>query len=207
MKNSNPIYIIILILLLPFDLFGQEVFGSYESSYFEEKFDLKFSDKDKGKFNLYISAMSFDRLADEGGINFGDKSKYEAFISTLNQAKLKYQEWVLTAKQNNVEEVSKAMSFKTRCGSHFLYGREWHFQFFVTLQYEFKILKKGDNIQYLLIIKTGQLQASDNQFMKVDGFVIVFTSETEIQDFIDALSIDKIEALKNKNKAKELFKD
>jgi hypothetical protein len=43
--------------------------------------------------------------------------------------------------------------------------------------------------------------------MKVDGFVLVFTSTKEIDDFIGSVSAKKISSFQNKPKKEDLFKD
>jgi hypothetical protein len=77
----------------------------------------------------------------------------------------------------------------------------------VNLKFDFKILESKGETRYLLLIRTGELQSSSNQFMKVDGFVLVFSSSKEIDDFIAAISTEKITEFLNKPKKDTLFKD
>ena len=57
------------------------------------------------------------------------------------------------------------------------------------------------------LLRTGELQSSSNQFMKVDGFALVFSSSKEIDDFVNAISPEKITEFLNKPKNDALFKD
>lgn len=77
----------------------------------------------------------------------------------------------------------------------------------VNLKFDFKILESNGEVKYLLLIRTGELQSSSNQFMKVDGFVLVFSSTKEIDEFTAAISTEKITEFVNKPKKDELFKD
>ena len=198
--------LIIVQLFCSMNLFAQEKFSEYDNSYIGERFEIQLSAKEQDKFTLYIDAMSLDKLHSKGGIRVEEKN-YSEFIEALSQARIKYEEWVATAKENNVKELVKAMTIKSRAGGYFLYGSEWNFQFSVNLQFDFKILESNGETKYLLLIRTGELQSSSNQFMKVDGFVLVFTNAKEIDDFIGSISADKISAFQNKPKKEDLFKD
>ena len=206
MKTMLKKLLIIVQLFCSMNLFAQEKFSEYDNSYIGERFEIQLSAKEQDKFTLYIDAMSLDKLHSKGGIRVEEKNHSE-FIEALSQARIKYEEWVATAKENNVKELVKAMTIKSRAGGYFLYGSEWNFQFSVNLQFDFKILESNGETKYLLLIRTGELQSSSNQFMKVDGFVLVFTNAKEIDDFIGSISADKISAFQNKPKKEDLFKD
>ena len=150
--------------------------------------------------------MSLDKIHGEGGI-FIDESKYLDFLNALAEAKIKYEEWLKTAKENNVKELDKTMTIKSKVGGYFLYGSDWNFQFLVNLKFDFKILESKGETKYLLLVRTGELQSSSNQFMKVDGFVLVFSSSKEIDDFTTIISPEKITEFLNKPKNEDLFKD
>ena len=95
------------------------------------------------------------------------------------------------------------MSLKTKVSGYFLYGSKWNFQFTINLTFDFKIIN-GKN---LLIVRTGKMTSSSNQFMTHDGLVFVFSNTEEITDFLDLISKDKITEFINKPKATDLFKD
>jgi hypothetical protein len=148
--------------------------------------------------------MSFDKLHDKGGISI-DSSKYKIFIESINQAKLKYIDWIKTAKDNNVKEVTKQMEISCKADAYFEYG-DTQFQFDDPLDFEFKIIGSNGILKYLLTINTGALQSSSNEFMKVDGFALVFASVNDIDNFVNAISEQKINDYVNKPKSKDLFK-
>jgi len=196
--------IIPLLMLVCFQGYGQEKFSTYENNYIFKTYNIRISTEENEKFRLWIDAMSFDKLHDKGGISI-DSSKYKAFIESVNQAKVKYVEWIKTAKDNNVKEVAKPMDISCSVDAYFYYG-DVQFQFNDPLDFEFKIISIKDITKYLLTINTGELQSSNNQFMKVDGLALVFTSVNDIDKFLDNISFQKINNYLTKPKAKDLFK-
>ena len=197
---------VLITILISISVSAQEKFLTYDNTYANKNYDINLSIKDNNKFTLYINAMSLDKLHENGGFMVYDKD-YPEFIDALNQAKLKYEEWVKTAKENNVTKLSKEIKIKSKVAGFFLYGSDWHFQFRVKLTFTFKILEIGGETKYLLIVRTGKLKSSSNQFMDVDGFVLVFSSDSEISEFVNAISLDKINEFRNKPKSEDLFKD
>jgi hypothetical protein len=194
----------IISTILSLNVYAQQKLSTYNSAYFNKSFDIKASIY-QNKFKLYIDAVSMDKLHEVGGFMV-EESKYQAFIKALNDAKSKYQEWDQTAKQNNVKELEKEMAIKSKVGGYFLYGSDWHFQFNANLTFDFNIIESDGEINYLLILRSGKMQSSSNQYMTVDGFVLVFTSANEIQELIEAISMEKINEFKTKQKAEDLFK-
>jgi uncharacterized protein (DUF1330 family) len=202
-KNATLIGIILLTLGL--NVNAQDKFTTYDNAYAKKTYDIQISLKDNDKFTFYIDAMSLDNLHEKGGFMVDDK-KYQGFIDALTEAKSKYQEWEQTAKSNNVKELDKEMPIKSKVAGYFLYGSDWHFQYIVNLTFDFKILESEGEIKYLLIVRSGKMQSSSNQFMDVDGVVLVFTSANEIQEFVDSISLNKINEFRNKPKSEDLFK-
>jgi hypothetical protein len=196
---------IIAFMLIGLNLKAQEKFTTYDNIYAKKTYDIQLSSKDNDKFTLYIDAMSLDKLHETGGFMVDDK-KYQGFVDALNEAKIKYQEWEQTAKANNVKELDKEMPIKSKVVGYFLYGSDWHFQYLVNLTFDFKILESDGEIKNLLIVRSGKMQSSSNQFMDVDGVVLVFSSAKEIQEFVDSISLEKIKEFKNKPKSEDLFK-
>jgi hypothetical protein len=170
MNNLTKSLTICIFALATLQSNAQEKFSTYDNTYSGKTYEIQISAKETDKFSLYIDAMSLDRTHEKGGINI-DQKKYPAFLEAITEAKLKYEEWVKTAKENDVKELSKTMKIKSKAGGYFLYGSKWNFQFLVNLKFDFKVIESNGEIKYLLLIRTGELQSSSNQFMKVDGFV------------------------------------
>jgi hypothetical protein len=206
MKNFFKILALCVFTLTALKSNAQEKFASYDNTYAEKTYDIQLSSKDREKFSLYIDAMSLDRTHEKGGIII-DQKQYQYFINAITEARTKYEEWVKTAKENNIKELSKTMTIASKAGGYFLYGSKWNFQFLLNLKFDFKIIEIKGEVKYLLLIRTGELQSSSNQFMKVDGLVIVFSSTKEMDDFLTVISTDKITDFINKPKKEALFKD
>ena len=181
--------------------FGQE-YTTYDNLYDGNTYKVLIYLKDDGGYRLYVNMMPIDELSESGGILITEK-EHDLFLSTLNEAKVKYTEWVTTAKENNVTDLSKSMIYKVEVVGFFQYGSKWNIQLNVNLTFDFAIVD-GENF---LIVRTGKLTSSSNQFMTHDGFVFVFQNEKEIDDFVNVLSVDKVKEFMNKPKSTDLFKD
>lgn len=186
--------------------FAQEKFATYDNTYINKTYDISIDVENDDKFTLYINAMSIDGIHETGGFMINEK-EYQKFIDALQSASLKYQEWDSIARLNNVVELNKKMTdIKCKAGGYFLYYDEWKFQFFLIPTFSFLILESNNEIKRLLIVGSGQMTASSNQYMDVDGVMLVFSSIIEIQDFINLISISKINEFKNQPKKEDLFK-
>ena len=198
--------IICFLLLETLQINAQQNFAIYNNTFIGKTYNIQISLKGKDEYSLYIDAMPLDKLHKIGGITINQK-QMEDFVLALKDARLKYEEWVKIAKENNVKELDKVMALKSTSGSFFQFGDKWNFQFLVNLKFNFKILNQEDGIKYLLIVNTGELKSSSNEFIEVDGFVLVFSSTKEIDEFSSAISLEKIQEFINKPKKEELFKD
>jgi hypothetical protein len=202
MKNLKVMMMTLMMCLMTMVSFGQEKYTTYDNLYGEKTYEVSISHKDNGKYTLYVDMMSLDNLSKSGGIMI-DEKEHILFLRNLKEAKEKYIEWVNIAKENNVKDLSKSMSYKVKVGGFFQYGSKWNFQYFVNLTFDFRIVD-GKN---LLIVRTGELKSSSNRYITHDGFVFVFQSEKEIDDFINILSVEKVVEFMNKPKSTDLFKD
>ena len=186
-------------------VFGQEKIDDYTCSYFDKKFDINASQdkKDTTKFSYYIDCASADKLHSRVELMFDSKDLPD-FIEFLNSIKATYSKWQETAKQNNVTELDKEIDIKPfKCQAAFIYG-DWNFDFGVRLTPRAKIIKG----EMVLIVRSDELQSSSNQFMKHDGFYLVFSSTKEIDDFITKIDLEKIKQhFRKKNKSDDLFKN
>lgn len=203
MKNIVTYITLCLLTISTVGSYAQEKFATYDNTYIGKTFEIQLSLKNQ---DLYIDAMSLDELYDKGGLRVR-KEQQQEFLNSLSKAKTKYNEWVRTAKENNVLSLDKSMNIKSTVGSYFFYGSEWKFQIEVNLTFDFQILEDKDDLKYLLIIKTGELKAFDNEHLKVDGFLLVFSSEEEIETFSNKISRQKIEAFIPKPDEQDLFKE
>lgn len=192
------------LLLLSMLGYGQEKLAKYSSLFFTNSYDISASKPDtKGEYSYYIDCSSKDTSSKLVSLILKNKEVPE-FIEFLNSIKESYIKWTLIAKENKVTELDKNIEYKNLTYSAaFMYGK-WNFDFSVNLKARYKIV----NEKYLLIIDSDGLQSSSNQYIKNDGFRIVFSSIQEIDELISGLDFKLLEEFYNKKKGQEdLFKN
>lgn len=154
--------------------------------------------KDTDKFNLYIdvtSGSSYNNVGFEVA-----QSDYNSFIGAMNEAKTKFDEWKLLAKSKRIKKLDKKMSIPCRVMGYFKDGGSIYKQLRVELDFEFKIIEHSGIVHYYLTVSTGVLRSYLDETIIVPGGFLNFWSSTEIQNFIDSITIAK---LKNKT---DIFK-
>lgn len=192
------------LLLLSMLGYGQEKLAKYSSLFFTNSYDISASKPDtKGEYSYYIDCSSKDTSSKTVSLILKNKEVPE-FIEFLNSIKESYTKWTLIAKENKVTELDKNIEYKNLIYSAaFMYGK-WNFDFSVNLKARYKIV----NEKYLLIIDSDGLQSSSNQYIKSDGFRIVFSSIQEIDELVSGLDFKLVDELYNKKKGQEdLFKN
>lgn len=195
---------IILILLLCSISFSQVKLTTYESAIAEKTYDIKISGDDNNNFTLWIYAYSTDSFVDKCGLMI-KKKNYQSFITALNEAKLKYIDWVKIAKDNNVTEMAKNMPIKCKVGAYFQYGNDWHHKYIVNLNFPFAIVESGGILWYTLGLRVGEIESSTNEYIDMDGLFIPISSADELEDFMNAISMKKINEFFKKPKIEDLF--
>ena len=192
------------LLLLSMLGYGQDKLAKYSSLFFTNSYDISTSKPDtKGEYSYYIDCSSKDTSSKTVSLILKNKEVPE-FIEFLNSIKESYTKWTLIAKENKVTELDKNIEYKNLTYSAaFMYGK-WNFDFSVNLKARYKIV----NEKYLLIIDSDGLQSSSNQYIKSDGFRIVFSSIQEIDELVSGLDFKLVDEFHNKKKGQEdLFKN
>lgn len=201
MKKMKNVVLLFTCLMFAINTFGQDKIATFTMSYFEKEpvYDIKASEA--GDF--YISLHSLDASSSKGGINV-DVSDLNKFKAAIDSAKTKYVAWSNVAKENGVNELDKDISQYPFVDSYFWYGNEWHFNKHTLLKIRLKILSSD---KHILVVTTGKLQASDNQFIDSDGLALAFLSVSEIDSFLSALDpISVVTHYEEKKKKVDLFK-
>lgn len=200
---------LLVYVFLSINLFSQTDYCKYDNSYEEKTYKITLNIFKNNTYSVNIYAQPIDRLIDNGGFEIS-QNQLDGFLSNLNFAKQKYIEWDSIARVNNVSEISKKIDLKSqKIRGYFYFGNSWDLDYYVLPNFEYRIIPSEDSTSHkrLLIVRTGELQSSTNEFTKCDGFALVFTSVEEITNFINLISKDKIDSfiLKNPNK-EDLFK-
>jgi hypothetical protein len=205
MKNCFLIFVFYFSVV--FGTTAQEKYATYRNSYVDKDYDISVSFNDP-KFSIYIDGMPFDRIRDSGGFSVDEKS-YPGFIRDLKAAREKYSEWIEVAKANNVTVLDKSVELKPQVVTgYFMGGSKFYFDFSVRPEFDFKILDKESGLKYLMIVRSGKMAASSNEYIDTDGFGLVFTSVAEMDEFIELIGTEKLTEFKNISKNKDtLFKN
>lgn len=194
-----------LSIFLGINLSAQEKISTYEMS-LSEKAPFLISavqPDDKGEFTYYINLWSLDASVKQGGLIL-KSSEYEEFKEMMLQCLAKLDEWDSVANSNNIVELRKdiPITIAPDAKGFFQYGSGWKFDHSISLTPEF--YKKSGYAGVL--IHTGKVVASDNQYMDCKDLVIALT-EKELRSFLEATSPDLvISHFKDKAKQDDLFK-
>lgn len=192
-----------VLFLFSTSIYCQPKYLSYKSSYFKDKeFEIRLSFEDEKRYTLYIDMQSRDNIS-QGGLVITHEV-HKAFLDTLLKVKDKLIEWVNVAKNNNVIEVSKKMEVDFIAPAcYFKMSNETFNHRGSNLVFIFSVME-GKTV---ITIWTQNLTASENKYISNRGFFLAFTSEKEISDFIDKISVQKVKDFIKKPKTSDLFKN
>jgi len=180
---------------------AQKAFTEYNSTYFESVNEILIDVKNEYKYDLYIYMNSLDTYYKKGGVITNEKNN-DKFITSLNLAKTKYTEWKNIALTNNVYDLNKKMDHSCFVSGYFQYGGKWNIDSSIKIEYAFKMIENNP----VLIVHTGKMISSSNQYIDHKGFVFVFQNESEIDNFINVISQETINDFIAKPKSEDLFK-
>ena len=196
-------------MIFVLSVYGQDKMSSYKSTAVKGEYDVSISFGDKPKknrFDLYIDTYTTEATWNENcGIMLTEKQHVD-FVSSLQGAKKLYNEWVDVAKKNDVKDLTKDMTKLTVSVGAYFNTTKWHFDWSNNLTFTFMVKEISDKVEYWLIMGTGKLTASDNQYIDHKGPFVVLSSSEEIDELLNAISLDKInEFEKSKSSKEELF--
>lgn len=203
MKTIKNLATILFLVLGINQVSSQEHYADYYSKFVQSNFEIEIHSENLEKYDLFINLFSMDELSEKGGIIL-TQNNHSEFLKQLKLAKEKYIEWKSVASANGVKDFQKEMTYSLIAETYFYYLKEWYFQKITTIYFEFKTLDDGRNI---LIMRTTKLKDDLNKYITHDGFVLVFESESEINSFINKITIEKVNAHISKPKTSALFKD
>lgn len=195
--------LLIFFFLIPFYGTAQSIYASYKCSLSPKPLNILVAIHDERFYSLYIDMYSEDNLLKNGGIVIHSED-HNKFIENLNYAKLKYSEWAKVAKQNNVKYLNREMTIDFEVLAVMFYQGD---QVFRQNSGKLKFLFSIYEDKKVLSIQTGPIQASSDKTKNHKGFKFYFESEKEISDFINLISVAKIQDYIKKPNTKDLFKD
>ena len=190
-------------MVFSLSLKAQEKLSSYKID--NTNYSVQINVIDSTNYKLYIDMYSLDNIHETVGIMV-DTNQRNDLEDAIKKAKLKFIEWKKVAIKNSVKDFNKSMDISVSAGAYFLYGDEWRFQYDINLSFSFMVFESKGRVYYYLVMSTGKLTASDNEYMTVDGAGNLFSTTTEINSFIHSISLDVIKSYLNKPKTEDLFK-
>ena len=205
MRSPTTQILLFLFTFIPFLSNAQEKVNDYDMSYFETPtYDIS-ATEDKGEISYYINMYSTEGKSRPVVLMIDNAKDMENFVADVMKAKQTYLKWDSVSVANSVTDLEKRMSVSTSgLQTAFYFGSSWNFDYSNQLTFDFKHIDKTPT----LIIRTGELQSSSNQFIDSDGGIFAFSSAEEIDAFISALEPRHAEDYFAKKKNKEnLFED
>ena len=222
--------LIICLLLSSIGVFAQEriFMGRFKTN--NSHFDVSVSRK-QGTISLYLSTVhaiecppAATELEEQVFIISG-KKRINAFLASMTLVRNKYVEWTDIARRNNVFSLDKEIAVEfpeisltwtsmavrryQNTGSqnptyrdnhirfrpkYYLHNNEW-----LETLFHYK-----QNVPYILF--SGNAVSSNNSYISTD-YDFSFSNVSEIDSFIDSIQLNKLEAVLNKEKARDdLFK-
>lgn len=196
-----------MIQFVSFLSFSQETMTKYVNSFIDSEYNIQVDLRDDNDYMIFIDAYSMDNIIQSGGFGV-TKDELGNFINNLDSALIKYESWTEIAKTNNVNSLNKEIDIESKATlfGYFLLSNEWNYDYVVKPVFEYKILTKNDSLIYSLIVRSGKLVSSKNEYINCDGVLLVFCSGNEIKSFINSISPDKIDEFKSNSNKQDLFK-
>jgi len=200
MNKTIRILIVCTFTLLSFNSNAKNILTTYYNSLDGTNYNIFLSSTGNGEFTLWINAMSNDNASGAGGIVV-EEDNYYKFINALNLAKLKYLERIKEIEENRIQKPRKSFRIYNTADAYFTYftRKLVYTHKDAELNYQFVVQEIEGKPIYLLIVNTGELTAINNTGIHSNGCSLVFSSATEIDKFIDQISIEKIDSFIVKN--------
>lgn len=188
-------------MLMAGTVHAQKDYTTYKMSYTGLNYDISVGDKDQ----LFLDIMSLDKLHSKVGLLLTtDESK--EFMRCIDSAEKKFVEWKAIAIKNGVKDFSKELDVTFNCNGYFHYG-DWEFDRSVNPTFEFMVINSSGITKYLMVMRTGEMISSTNEFIKTDGGAIVFSTAAEFKALRDKIKPENVtKFFETKPKTEELFK-
>lgn len=163
---------------------AQEKIGTYTPVLTGQAYDVTAT----AKGDIYLFTHTFDHLNKQCGVLIKAKNLHD-FRVALSSARDVFMDWSSKAKVNNVEDATKAVTVDLpRIDAFFYYGSSPHMSYGHPPEFTFYV----NNGVTSMVFGTGELTASDNQFMKHEGPAIILSTKEDFDTLIAALDPDKV---------------
>lgn len=179
---------------------AQTIIDEYTSEYLEKSYSIAVNEENN-ELTVFIytrrELSSSEVLFDIKGVD-----RINDFINSLTAVRNKFEEWRKVAKDNNVTDFEKDFDISFPNVVIAWYGSQWWFDFFAKLKPYFRVTSDGTP----LVVFHDKVSASSNEYITEEYFLI-FTSEKEINSFINKINPMSLrDKLNKKHAPDELFK-
>lgn len=182
----KKIIITIVCTVLGYSAFAQKKISEYHSDFYDRNYYVEIGAPDEeGIRRFYVEVNTDDQNIDEVNISIF-QSTLKEFISVLEAAKAKYNEWSEVAEKHNVTYVEKKMALyfpSIKAGLD--YGDSWEFDY-----NDIKPVFKVNDGKTMLILKGSPIVT---EYYTCSNYDITFSSAAEIDEFIECFDDSVIE--------------
>lgn len=198
MKTKIMAIALCLVCAFNYNLYAQDVVGSYNSSYFNGKsYDLMISKEKDGGYSYYIGVEAENNKT-LAYIEIESKDS-ERFKHALIEAKTKFIEWKNIAMENNVDKLDKDMPISFPNVIAMWKGTKWFFDF--SEKFKLTFLKLQSLGEFLVLFNPKVVASSNNYITQKLYFVL--SSEEEFDTIINFIDDDKSKSFYEKQNQKE----
>lgn len=177
---------------------AQQIVGTYPCRMMNKAYEVKATNEG----DAWISGPSMDDRQQECGFIVKNKV-LPVFRESLLAVRDKYRDWTMVAKGQEVQDMLKEMPVNVPKVTYFFTYGEVQFAF-NKLPTAYFSISEG---RYEVMLVSGVLTASSNQYMKTNGVMLAFSDEGEISALYDILAPGHIqEELQRLKETKDLFK-
>lgn len=169
--------------------FAQDPFSIYASSYYDRDYIIEISFTKKSTYLLHIEVASLDDRCYFAGLRISEKAVGQV-VANLREAKERYKELRSNAQRNRINYLSQQLKIDGKVvGAYFKQRGKEYIDHSVKPKFSFEVERKNGQTIYLLKMKTGRMISPIFEHIQCSGAEIVFSSEAEIDELIDVLSL------------------
>lgn len=206
----KTLIIITLLIIIPLTINSQQYFNSYLNQYSNKSYQIKLSqdDNDLIKYRLYVDMISIDTLYNSYGGIVMNSDQHNEFLFQLNEAKLLYNKYSNLCRINEISDWTNMMQISPSVSVYYKNDKNvWMVKNNVDLTFYFK---RMGNESFLIIstdyVNNEKISIEENDLDNDTniGFLFIFPSLKEINEFIELINIDNVSKELNKNNLSEI---
>lgn len=168
---------------------AQEPFSYYPSAYYERDYLVEISYTKNNLYILHIEIESLDGKCYSAGLRISEKAVNQV-VANLQEAKELYKDLKSNAQRNSISSLSQKLKIDGKVvGAYFKQRGKEYIDHSVKPKFSFEVEQKNGRTVYLLKIKSGRMISPIFEHIQCSAAEIVFSSEAEIDEFIDVITL------------------